>query len=1469
MKLRYQGLLALFMLPAAQASVFINEIHYDNVSGDVGEAIEVAGTAGTDLSGYSLVLYNGSNGSAYGTINLSGTLTDQSGGYGTLSFAGPASGIQNGAPDGVALVDNNGTLIQFLSYEGSMTGVGGVADGITSIDIGVAETTSTPIGASLQLIGSGTEYSDFAWVYSEDDSFGAVNDGQIFGGGSTGGGDTGGGDTGGETGGDVISGSVCTGCPDLTKFKDISTFNAADYYAPVQLEIDLSSSPEIIKAAINNVISSDIKSLTYAEVWTALTYTDEDAANTDNVILWYTARSQAKASNGSGAASSNPDNWNREHSWPKSHGFPDESQLAHTDIHHLRPTDISVNSSRGNLDFDNSDSVLPESPINKYDGDSFEPRNEVKGDVARMMFYMDTRYEGAGSDNTPDLALVNRLTTSGEPNLGYLCTLIAWSNADPVDANEQRRNDRIYEVQGNRNPFIDNPNWIATLYPSESCASTGGGTGGGDTGGETGGGDTGGGDTGGETPSTGTSSLVFINEIHYDDASTDAGEGVEIAGPAGTDLSGMTLVPYNGSNGQTYSITDLSGTIPNQQNGFGTVFFAISGLQNGAPDGVALVAADGTTVLQFLSYEGSFAATNGPASGMTSEDIGVNEPGTTPDGYSMQLAGSGFKYADFTWQAAAQNTYDAVNTGQTFVAPLPFINEIHYDDASTDAGEGVEIAGLAGLDLSGMSLVPYNGSNGQTYSITPLSGTIPNQQNGFGTVFFPISGLQNGAPDGVALVAADATVIQFLSYEGSFVATNGPALGMSSVDIGVAETGSTLDGDSLQLGGSGFEYADFSWQEVMASTYDAVNTNQSFGAANGGDTGGTTALGQCADPATLISAVQGNNDVSPVVGQTVVVEAVVSATFPAIGGFFMQEEAADMDADAQTSEGLFVAYTGAMPAVGSVVRVVGDVSENFAKTQMTAAAAPLDCGTDTVDAVSFSLPFADANAAEAFEGMLVTAAQALTVSDNYNLAQFGEVTLSFGRLYNPTNLFPAGSAEAQAVAAQNSLNAVILDDGANGSNPADIIYPTGGLSAANTLRGGDTVSALTGVMDFSFGNYRVIPTSAPTFAATNARTAQPDLTMGNVKVASMNVLNYFTTLDLPGVSPDPRGADSVEEFNRQRVKMLAAMVALDADILGLMEIENNGVGAGSALNDVVSGLNDILGAGTYASIDTGVRVGTDQITTAFIYQPAKVTPINAALINNDSIFNRPPIAQTFALVSNGETLTVVVNHFKSKGCGSDGGADADNGDGQSCYNGRRVQQANALTAWLATDAYLSQQSRQLIIGDLNAYAKEDPILALQAAGFTNLIEHFQGAEAYSYSFGGTVGYLDHALASADLLAVAVDANDWHINADEPRVLDYNVENKSAEQLVTFFAPDQFRMSDHDPVVMSFQLDTQAVRGDWDGDGDVDINDIRALTLAIQKRLPIDMAFDLNNDGVVNALDTRVMKTLCTRTSCAA
>ena len=448
-----------------------------------------------------------------------------------------------------------------------------------------------------------------------------------------------------------------------------------------------------------------------------------------------------------------------------------------------------------------------------------------------------------------------------------------------------------------------------------------------------------------------------------------------------------------------------------------------------------------------------------------------------------------------------------------------------------------------------------------------------------------------------------------------------------------------------------------------------------------------------------------------------------------------------------------------------------------------------------------------------------------------------------------------------------------------------MVYPAGGLSASNPLRSGDTVAALTGVMDFSFSLYRIIPVEQPTIVASNPRTDAPDLDLGNLKVASLNVLNYFNTLD---VSPnlcgpsnlECRGADSEEEFERQRAKTLAALLAMDADIVGLMEVENNGFGTSSAVGDLVSGLNDVLGANTYAVVDAGSAIGTDAITVALIYKPAVVSAIGAPAILDSSnsisdddgpLFldtkNRPALNQKFALTENNEELVISVNHFKSKGS-SCGAGDDDTTTGQGNCNLTRTRAAQALTTFLSEQF---AETPKLIIGDLNAYALEEPILEILEQGYTNLANKFGGDEAYSYSFGGEFGYLDHALASAELVDKVVDTTEWHINADEPIVFDYNVEFKSEQQQIDYYAPDAYRMSDHDPVVISLLLESevQVVEGDYDGDGDVDKFDIQALNADIRSGAASDMAFDFNGDGKLTIRDVLLMYRKCTRSRCAA
>lgn len=257
-----------------------------------------------------------------------------------------------------------------------------------------------------------------------------------------------------------------------------------------------------------------------------------------------------------------------------------------------------------------------------------------------------------------------------------------------------------------------------------------------------------------------------------------------------------------------------------------------------------------------------------------------------------------------------------------------------------------------------------------------------------------------------------------------------------------------------------------------------------------------------------------------------------------------------------------------------------------------------------------------------------------------------------------------------------------------------------------------------------------------------------------------------------------------------------------------MEIENN---AGEAVADLVAGLNEAAGSDLYTFVDTGT-IGGDAIKVALIYKPGRVTAVNSFAVLDEvapfTVNTRPPLAQTFAENSSGEQLTVVVNHFKSKNCGSPSGDNADQGDGQGCWNADRLLAAQLVLDWLSADPTGSGDPDVLLIGDLNAYAMEDPVRAFTDAGYANLMAQFNGDAAYSYVFDGAWGYLDHGLSSPSLTPFVTGATEWHINADEPMVLDYTEDYKSPEQLVSLYSDDPFRASDHDPVLIGLNL-TQA------------------------------------------------------------
>jgi predicted extracellular nuclease len=440
------------------------------------------------------------------------------------------------------------------------------------------------------------------------------------------------------------------------------------------------------------------------------------------------------------------------------------------------------------------------------------------------------------------------------------------------------------------------------------------------------------------------------------------------------------------------------------------------------------------------------------------------------------------------------------------------------------------------------------------------------------------------------------------------------------------------------------------------------------------------------------------------------------------------------------------------------------------------------------------------------------------VGEYFEFGRFNTVTVAPERQYQSTSTYEPGTPEQQALAAANLAAQIIVDDARARQNPDPLRHPNGEpYTLQNLLRGGDVMTGVTGILDqrvrtgdtpqvFSYG---IQPTAPAGYQVVNPRPEAPEVG-GDLKVASFNVLNYFTTLN-------SRGANNAAELARQQAKIVSALAEIDADVFGLIEIENNGDAvppAVPAVETLTDALNAVVGEGTYSYIDTG-KIGTDVITTAFVYKTATVTPLGAHKLLDSTVdprfidtLNRPALAQTFAAVEGGEPVTVVVNHLKSKGSDCNDVGDPDTGDGQGNCAVTRTNAAAALVDWLAKDPTGSgSPDRSLVIGDLNSYDKEDPIRVFTDAGYTDLLLEHEGEDAYSYVFDGQLGYLDHALAAPGLAGDVTDASTWAINADEPSVLDYNTEFKPANQVTGLYAPDPYRSSDHDPVIVGIDLDT--------------------------------------------------------------
>lgn len=612
----------------------------------------------------------------------------------------------------------------------------------------------------------------------------------------------------------------------------------------------------------------------------------------------------------------------------------------------------------------------------------------------------------------------------------------------------------------------------------------------------------------------------------------------------------------------------------------------------------------------------------------------------------------------------------------------------------------------------------------------------------------------------------------------------------------------------------------------------------------------------------------GSSVTSP--GTEVSVEGVVVGDYQGsnqLSGFFLQEEDTDRDASPATSEGIFVFCGACVKSVteGQIVMVTGVQKDVFGMSQLdvpaaTEGAVSITHAGNNLDLVSpavVDLPAAISTGNEAtferFEGMLVRFKDKLTVTEFFELKRYGQLVLSEGgkpAQFTQVNLPGAVAFNAhQKNVARRRIILDDLNDTQNSTDPTFHVQP-GGFSTSNFFRGGHTVANLSGIMHWSWSGqagtdaWRIRPqlTKPVKFKADNPRLATPEPVGGDIKVAGFNVLNYFTTIDVtapgaggncgPAATADCYGADSVVELTRQTNKLVSALMAMDADVVGLVELENN---AKASIEAIVNALNAKLGASTYNYVKAGL-MGSGTIKVGFVYNTATIALSGAHAILSSSDFvdpngsgfrrNRQALAQTFKVIdkskkSFSEEFTAVVNHLKSKG-GSCGVGDDDPGTGQGNCNGSRTKAAQKLVDWLATDPTGSADPDFIVLGDLNAFAMEDPIRAIQAGpdntsgtkdDYTNLIATFNGDSAYTFAFDGQWGYLDHALANATLASQVTGVTQWHINSDEVDLFDYNddVHDTGESSFETkpsinqLYAVNPYRTSDHDPVIVGLSL----------------------------------------------------------------
>ncbi|QCB95326.1 ExeM/NucH family extracellular endonuclease [Cellulomonas shaoxiangyii] len=755
--------------------------------------------------------------------------------------------------------------------------------------------------------------------------------------------------------------------------------------------------------------------------------------------------------------------------------------------------------------------------------------------------------------------------------------------------------------------------------------------------------------------------------------------------------------------------------------------------------------------------------------------------------------------------------------------------------------------GDAPVDVSGWA-VQYASAGGATWQVTRLTGaSVPAGGH-------LLVGQARGAGGSVD-ITPDVTGTTAMSGSAGKVALTAGTQALTC-GTGCADVPAVVD-----LVGYGANASSFAGSGPAPGTGNATSASRVAGGTNTADnaadftvgvptpTASGDAPGEEPEPteptARTIAEVQGTGPASPHLGEVVVTEGVVTAAYPTGGlrGYVLQTPGTGGGAPAgrTASDAVFVysAATVAAVQVGQHLRVTGEVAEFHGLTQLTVDA-PAD--VTVLDPAPAPVPVtgawpADDATREALESMLLLPTGDLTVSNTYATNQYGEVGLATGTtpLLQPTEVARPGTPEAAAVAADNAARRVTLDDGATtnflGQDAGGLTPPY--VSTENPVRVGAAVQVVEPVVvDYRNDTWKLNPTAPLAAGATvpatfeDDRTAAPEDVGGDLSVASFNVLNYFTTLGAQGASCeayttpsgepvtvaegcDQRGAWDPDDLARQQEKIVAAINGLDADVVGLMEIENSARVDGvpdEASAALVAALNAAAGEERWAFVPSSAELpdasGQDVITNALIYQPAAVEPTGASRALGDQSDDgeafqnaREPIAQAFAPVGGGEPFLVVVNHFKSKGSAGPWPGDADAGDGQGASNESRVRQATALRDWVPT--VQGDAEAVALVGDFNAYTQEDPLHVLYDAGYVDAVDALAPGQ-WSYSFQGLSGSLDHVLLNEAAAGRATGADVWEINAGESIALEYS---RYGYHGTTYHDPGPYRSSDHDPVTV--------------------------------------------------------------------